>query len=125
MIPVSILPWLILGWLASMAGVAVYADHHGHVTERNAIISQEAHDDALAEKIGKAATTSAAKEIMQLDIHHDTVIQPLQKEIREHVVYRDCVNTPAGMRLINSALTGPSGSAPVDGGQLPAADPAR
>jgi hypothetical protein len=114
------LPWLILVFVLSAGGAFAAGDWHGHKTEKVSIEAQNARDDKLADKVAKAGRTAAAMEIQQLDIHHDQIIQPLQTEIRERVVYRDCINTDLGLQLINSAITGSAGQVPGDL-QLPAA----
>ena len=57
----------------------------------------EARQEALA---------AAAKEIAKIDVKRVTIRQPLEREVHEKVVYRDCQHTPDGLLRLNQALGG-------------------
>ncbi len=56
------------------------------------------------------ALSAAAKEIAKIDVKRVTIRQPLEREVHEKVVYRDCQHTPDGLLRLNQALGG-SGAA--------------
>lgn len=62
------------------------------------------------------ALTAAAKEIAKIDVKRVTIRAPLEKEIHEKVVYRECQHTPDGLRQLNQAL---AGEGAADTGKLP------
>ncbi len=64
----------------------------------------------------EAAQAGAAEAIAQIKIKNITIRQEVQREILKDIVYRDCVHTPDGLRLINAALAGES--VPVGDSQL-------
>lgn len=77
-------------------------------------IKWEAGEVAKREQ-GKAearqeALAAAAKEIAKIDVKRVTIRQPLEREVHEKVVYRDCQHTPDGLLRLNQALGG-SGAA--------------
>jgi len=74
-------------------------------------------------EVRKAAELGAAEAISKITVTNTTIKQHFQKEYHEKPVYRDCVHTPDGLRLINSAILGdldlklpPAGAA--DGAKL-------
>lgn len=73
-------------------------------------IKWEAGEVAKREQ-GKAearqeALSAAAREIAKIDVKRVTIRQPLEREVHEKVVYRDCVHTPDGLLRLNQALGG-------------------
>lgn len=112
-------PWLIVVALVAIMGLAGGAYWWGDHNGRNSVIAAQSHEDALVRKVAEAAQSAAADAIAKIEVKRVTITQPLQTEIREKPVYRDCAATPDGLRLVNEALTGEA--APAGGGQLPGA----
>lgn len=111
-------PWLILGAITAIVGAYFYGRHDGGEMAD----AQRLRDEQVARQVFAQAQTAAAGEIAKIKVRNVTVQQTLEREIHEKPVYRDCKHSPDGLRSLNAALTG---AEPADGGQLPAADPAR
>jgi len=79
------------------------------------------HDAQLLreDQIVQKAQEGAAKAIANIEVKNVKIKQKLEREIHEKPVYRDCVHTPDGLRLINDSLTGSGDS------ELPKADRAK
>ncbi|MFL9881295.1 hypothetical protein PQR63_23055 [Herbaspirillum rhizosphaerae] len=107
-------PWLIGGLLVAFLGASAGSFKLG----MDHVEAGQAREDKLVQKAIDASTESAAKAIAAIKVKNTTVQQIMQKEIYEKPVYRDCRNTPDGMRAINSALV------PGDS-KLPTADAAK
>jgi hypothetical protein len=116
------LPWLILGVSLLVAASGATGYYKGGQHKADAIAAQTARDAAVAQKAQDAALNAAAARVVELDIQSKTVHSKTQVIVREVPVYRDCRNTPDGLRNINEALTGEA-QPPADD-KLPAADPA-
>lgn len=116
-------PWFILGVLLAVlgAGASGYLKGRHDVTVETA--AAQKHDKDLIDAAVSKIDTSVAQRIASIEVKHVTVRQELQKEIVDRPVYRDCVNTPAGLSLINSALTGEPQPLAPGGGQLPGTGP--
>lgn len=80
---------------------------------------QEARAEKLIAKVSEQAQLGAAEAIAKIEMKTTTIRQQLETVTREVPVYRDCRNTPDGMRLINEALRSPGASG---GRVVPAAD---
>ena len=76
---------------------------------------QAKREQALAQARSEALA-AAAKEIAKIDVKRVTIRAPLEREVHEKIVYRDCRNTPDGLRRLNQAL---GGDGAVDRGELP------
>lgn len=88
----------------------------GHVREAEMVAKQAKADEIRRNTIADARE-GAAQAIAAIDIKQVTIRQRVETEVRENVVYRECVNSDAGLRLINEALTGKA--QPVGGSELP------
>jgi hypothetical protein len=108
-------PYVALGAVAVWAGSLWAAYSHGREAEEGA----QAREALAAERASAVAAEAAASAIAAIQVQHETIIQPVQREVRERTVYRECRHSPDGLRGVNAALTGATGD-----GQLPAADPA-
>lgn len=85
--------------------------------------TQKRAEDA-AEAARAAAMQGAAEAIAKIEVRHTTIRQPLEREIRENTVYRDCRHSPDALRLLNDALTDRDPQ-PAGGGGVPAVDAPR
>lgn len=74
--------------------------------QRSEKSAQVAYDNAMK---------ATAEQLANITITNTTIRQKAEVIVRENTVYRDCVNTDDGMRLINEALTGK----PVGDSKLP------
>lgn len=114
-------PYLILGavlfWGASVAGAGWYGLELGD----DRATARQARDDQVRQETRDAAQQGAADAIAKLKPVNTTIRAKTETIVRESPVYRDCLNTPDGMRSINSALAGRI-SEPAGGEQLPKAD---
>jgi hypothetical protein len=102
---------------AGWKGYAMGADHE---------IASRAKDESVEKRTRDAALSAAAEAIAGIQVRHTTIRQPVEREIRENVVYRDCHHSPDAFGLLNHAL---EDSAPGDAStsdiKLPAADSSR
>ena len=103
---------ILAGYIAAIAGgFTLGVDHE--------VASQRRADKHIAQAVD-AANNTAATAIAKIKVTHQVINQKVIHETSNSVVYRECVNTPDGLRLINSALTN---SQPIDSDKLPPANP--
>jgi len=108
---------LVIGWGASIAGTGWYCIGVGE----DKIIAKQASDDKIRQETREAAQQGAADAIAKLKPVNTTIRAKTETIVRENTVYRTCVNTPDGLRSINSALAGRIAE-PAGGEQLPKVD---
>jgi hypothetical protein len=117
-------PYLMLGavlfWVASVGGAGWF----GMGVGEDRIIAKQASDDKIRQETRDAAQQGAADAIAKLKPVNTTIRAKTETIVRDNPVYRDCLNTPDGLRGINSALTGRIAE-PTGGEQLPKADGAK
>ena len=111
--------WALLAAVLLWLGSLWAAYDHGR--------SSQAGAEALAERTATAAVAAAAQTtaeaLAKLEVQRVEITQPVLREVREHVVYRDCRHTDNGLRGVNAALTGDIPESTGDG-ELPASAPA-
>lgn len=108
---------LVIGWGMSVAGAGWYGMGLGE----DKIIAKQASEDKIRQETREAAQQGAADAIAKLKPVNTTIRAKTETIVRENTVYRTCLNTPDGMRSINSTLTGRIAE-PAGGEQLPKAD---
>lgn len=89
-----------------------------HGAEQNA----QAREDAARAQTLQAAQEGAAAAIAALKPVNTTIVQKVQREVQNNVVYRDCRLPADGLRLANEAITGraePAGAGVVPGTGAP------
>lgn len=106
---------MLVGFGGTMGGF-FYGNHIGKALERG----DRMEDDALIEKVSKAAQLAAGEAIAGITVKHTTIRQQADKEIRENTIYRDCSHSDGMWRRINEAY----GAVGARGGELPATQPA-
>lgn len=87
------------------------------------IDSAQKKADAVEQRATAAATDAAVKAIKGIEVRYVTIKQQGETITREVPVYRDCVHSTDGLRVVSEALnpaTPPSGAA-----RLPGPDAAR
>ncbi|MFO0454350.1 MAG: hypothetical protein ACK52I_37830 [Pseudomonadota bacterium] len=104
---------------AAAVGIAI-AGVTGYVYGRSDGVSIEQARQLAAKASREEALSQVADVVSKMQVVNKTITQRVERETIEKPVYRDCVNTPDGMQLINEALTGRPGSA--GGGELPRTD---
>lgn len=107
-------PYLVSG--AALACVAAYAggryEQHRHelgTQAREAHIAQVAYENAMA---------ATGKAISAIEVQHVTVQQKLIREVVEKPVYRECLHSDDGWRLLLDTFTAPE-DRPLGGGVVP------
>lgn len=113
-------PYIIIGFLLALAaagagGFKLGADHE--------VASQATKEELVAEAVD-AANNAAAEAIAKLKVKNTTITNEVQHEIRTNTIYGDCNHSPAGLRLVNSALD-PANAFSIGDGKLPKADSAK
>lgn len=93
-------PYMALGALLALVGAFFFGIKVGADRE----VATAARIEARVRQTEDAAMKAAAAEIAKIEVTNKTVKQVLEREIVEKPVYRDCHNTPDGVRSINSAL---------------------
>ena len=111
---------LVVGWVASVGGAGWYGIGIGE----NNIIAKQASDEQIRRETREASQQGAADAIAKLKPVNTTIRAKTETIVRENTVYRTCLNTPDGLRSINSALSGRIPE-PAGGQQLPKADGAK
>ncbi|MBH1957164.1 MAG: hypothetical protein I8H70_00565 [Burkholderiales bacterium] len=112
-------PYVLLALGLAWAGSAGGAFWYGTDVGRQGEVAKQATLEKVVADVALAAQTGAAAAIAANRPRNTTIKQETEREIQVNTVYRDCVNTPASVRLINEALTGQRPDAPGDR-QLPA-----
>lgn len=112
-------PWAALAalilWVASTFGAYLF----GHSTGVDQTkLAQSEVDKAIA-ATSLAANQGAADAIAKIKITNTTVQGRLRTVVQNNPVYRDCVNDPATMGLLNDALSGKGRTGPTGGGVVP------
>lgn len=67
-------------------------------------------------------TEAVAAAIAKIEVRHTTIRQIAEKEIIREERYRECVHTPAVLRLLNNALENRDTGEGVDSGSVPGSD---
>lgn len=110
--------YVLLAAILASLGLAGAAGWEGYHLGQDSVIAAQAKQQKLVAQIRDAALAGAAEAISEIEVKRVTIRQLVDRQIIEKPVYRDCVNTPDGMRYINEARTGESEPAPDR--QLPA-----
>lgn len=87
-------------------------------------VAARTREDQHVAKAVEAANTASALAISKIKVKNVRITNEVQREIIEKPVYRDCLHSAGGLRLVNESLAG-SEPVPAGGGKLPGADPAR
>jgi hypothetical protein len=104
------LPYLIIGWGASIAAAGWVAFGLGVDHE----IAKSKERDTLIAEVRKAAIEGAAHEIAKIKVQNTTIQQRAETVIREVPAYRECTHPSRVLDDINEALTGkPAGDSGV------------
>lgn len=98
------------------AGLALALYSGGVWTGKEWEQGQQAQRDEAAQAGKDAALNAAAAAIAKIDVRYVTITKPLEKEIHEKTVYRDCRHSPDAFRLLNDAL---ENRQPAGDGKLP------
>lgn len=88
----------------------------------NAAVLKEQERAVQLREAAKAFDDKVAVRIAAIRVMHTTVHQRLQKEVRENVIYRECIASDRVLSLTNAAITGTPVSA--DTGVVHTANPA-
>lgn len=81
--------------------------------------------DEVEQRATAAATEAAVSAIKGIEVKYVTIKQQAETITREVPVYRDCVHTDDGLRLVNEALAGGSGSGTGEAPGVPRPDAPR
>lgn len=108
-----------LVWAASVGGAFIYGMRVGGDRE----LATQAREERASVAAAKVAADTAAIAIANIKVKHVQITQPIQREVLDRPVYRECKHSDEQLRNINEALA--PGSVPAGSGLLPAVDPAR
>lgn len=108
-----------LVWAASVGGAFIYGMGVGGDRE----VATQAREQRASEHAAEIAANTAAAAIANLKVKNVQITQPIQREVVERPVYRECQHTPGQLRNLNEALA--PGAFPAGSGLVPPADPAR
>lgn len=92
--------------------VAVAVFYGGFKAGENSVEANNARVDAAIMSTRNAAMEGAANAIAANKPISMTITNEVQREIRTNTVYATCLNTAAGLRGINEAITGKRPVAP-------------
>lgn len=104
-------PYIAAGALAGVIAAFAHGVNIGGKLEREG----QQRSEKAAQVAYDAAMKATAEQLANLTIKNTTIRQKAEVIVRENTIYRECVNTDDGMRLINEALTGK----PVGDSKLP------
>lgn len=113
--PYAILAIVVL-WGGSVGGAFLYGSGVGKDGE---IANQAKINQAIIDT-REAAQLGAADAIAKIKVTHKTIQGRVETTIRDNPVYRDCLHSDSGLRLINEAITGKS--QPASDSKLPRTD---
>lgn len=103
---------LVVAWGASVGGTAWWFYGAG----QDAVVADQAQDEKVRQETLEAAQRGAAAAIAKIEVRHVKVVQPIEREIRENVVYRECRHSPEQLLRLNEAITGrPAGDRELPG----------
>lgn len=105
--------------VAGVAGVFFYGVEVGQDRE----VARQKRAEDVAKAAVEARDLQVADLLSQIEVKNVEVTQPVIREVRTRVQYRDCRHDPAGMRALNNAITGRA--EPPGSGSVPPAKPAR
>lgn len=108
-------PYIILAAVLAVIGAFGGGYWWGASAKENAILAEQKREDDLIAKMQGTVADSISK----MTVKHVTIRQQVDHEIIEKPVYRDCMHTDDGLRLVNSAL---SNTEPAGPSELPAID---
>lgn len=105
--------------VAGVAGVFFYGVEVGQDRE----LARQKRAEDVAKAAVEARDLQVADLLSQIEVKNVEVTQPVIREVRTRVQYRDCRHDPAGMRALNNAITGRA--EPAGGSGVSPAQPAR
>lgn len=112
-------PWLILAVGVALSVAVGGAYVKGRADGRAVEIAQRVTLDDVARESREAAMLAAAEQIAKITKVHTTIRQQAETVIREKLVYRDCVNDAAVVRLLDAARENRATSEPARDRELP------
>lgn len=89
------------------------------------IHSADAKAEQAAQKAATAATDAAVAAIKGIEVKYVTIKQKAETVTREVPVYRDCVHTADGLRVVNEALAGGLSTPADHSARVPGSDASR
>jgi maleate cis-trans isomerase len=91
-----------IAWTASLGAASWWAYGVGKDHE----MATQYREGEAARKAGEAASVAAAQAVAKLEVQRVEITQPVLREVRDRVVYKDCRHSPEGFKGMNAALTG-------------------
>lgn len=119
-------PYVILVAIIALGGAIAGAYVKGRGDGRAIEFAERATIDEIARVSREAAIESAAKAISQIKVTQTTIRQKAEVITREVPVYRDCLNDPRVVGLLDAARANRAPTEPAGDSGLPGAgaDPA-
>ncbi len=111
-------PYALLAIVLAVGAMTGGAYWQGRKDGSNAELATQKREEDVARVAGAAAAASAADAISKLEVQRVEITQPVLREVREKLVYRECKHSADGLRGVNAALTGIS--EPAGSSKLPA-----
>ncbi len=108
-------PWFIVAALVAFGFVGGASYIRGREDGSNAVIARQTRDEEVRLQTLQAAQEGAAEAIATITVVHTTIRQKAETVIRDVPIYRDCVNDPAVVGLLDAARSN-SSSAGVSAG---------
>lgn len=112
-------PWLILGASLVAVGAMSGAYVKGRSDGKAVIIAKQASDDQIRFETLQLAQLAAAEEIAKISETHTTIRQKTEVITREVPIYRDCLNDPRVVSLLDAARANQSAAVAPGGSELP------
>jgi hypothetical protein len=97
-------------WALSVAVAGAAAGWAGYTLGGDACQARQARENRAVQQALDKSAAATAQALSAIEVRHVQITQPVQREVRERVVYRECRHTPDGLRAVNAALAEPEPS---------------
>lgn len=115
-------PYLLLIGGAALVAALGGSFLYGRSVGADSVIAEQERTRMVIADVFDKAQRGAATAIADMEIKNVTITQPIRTEVRTRTVYAECKHTDAGLRALNTAVTGRP--EPVGASELPRVDAA-
>lgn len=96
-------PWALLAGVVGFAALTGGVGYKSYRLGQDSITAKQAREDQIRMETLQIAQLAAAEEIAKISVTHTTIRQKAETVIRERIQYRDCINDPAVVGLLDAA----------------------
>lgn len=99
-------PYFILAALLAAGVLTGGAYYQGRQDGADGELATQKREEDVARIASDASAKAAAAAIARVKVANTTIMNEVQHEISERVVYRECLHSPDQLRRLNAALAG-------------------